>query len=199
MMSSSGEPAQWQRLLAYWWYAWGQSVCHAGNRTAEQAFYRHGVRSFARATRLWPDFAPAYYWSGLIRGRELSEYSAAVADLGRAIALRPEWPEPYLQRGLFHRFNGAPAAALSDLQRYLELGGDPYWRSEAARHIQQLQVELEEHEEPGTENREPGTANREPGTANREPGTEDREPGTENREPGTKNREPGTENREPGS
>ncbi len=142
-MNNSPEPTWWRRLLARWWYIWGQSLCYQGNRTAERSFYRHGVASFARAARLWPDFAPAYYQSGLIRGRELSEYPAAVADLSRAMELRPEWPAPYLQRGLFHRFNSAPDAALADLQRYVELGGDPYWRGEAERHIRQLQEELE--------------------------------------------------------
>lgn len=143
-MPTTPKPSLWQRLLARWWYAWGQSLCHFGNRTAERSFYESGVRSFGRATRLWPTFAAAYYRRGLIRGRELNEYAAAVADLSTAMELLPDWPDPYLQRGLFHRFNGAPAAALADLQRYLELGGDAYWRSEAERHVTLLRAELAE-------------------------------------------------------
>lgn len=143
-MPDTFEVRLWRRLLARWWYAWGQSLCHMGHRTAERSFYESGVRSFTRAARLWPTFAEAYYRSGLIRGRELNEYAMAVADLSTASALLPDWPDPYLQRGLFHRFNGAPAAALADLQRYLELGSDAYWRGEAERHIGVLRAEVAE-------------------------------------------------------
>ncbi len=136
----------WRRALAQWWYLWGLSLCHAGHRTVDRSYYEGGVRSFQRAIRLWPTFARAYYRSGLIRGRELGLYTAAVIELGRAITLQPEWPEPYLQRGLFHRFNGNPAAAINDLQRYLELGGDGYWRGEAERQLAQLHREAAESE-----------------------------------------------------
>ncbi len=143
-MSSASPPSFWNRLLARCWYAWGLSLCYNGHRLAERSFYESGVRAFGRATRLWPDFARAYYRSGLIRGRELGEYQAALADLGQAIALLPEWPDPYLQRGLFKRFHGETAAAIADLQCYIDLGGAGYWRSEAERQISLLRAELED-------------------------------------------------------
>lgn len=130
------------RLSARWWYLWGMSVCYSANRSASAALYRSGAWSFARAARLWPEFAPAHHQLGVIRGRELGDYSGAVADLGRAIALSPEWPEPYLQRGLLHRFNGAPAAAAADLRRYLELAPAGYWRDEAERQIAAVERDL---------------------------------------------------------
>ena len=133
-----------RRALVYWWYAWGLSWCYWGIRTAEPACFRAGIRSFDRSVRLWPGFAAGFYRRGLIRGRELGQHQQGIDDLSRAIALYPEWPEPYLQRGLFQRFHGDAQAAIADLQRYLELGGDREWRGEAERQIAMLRAELEE-------------------------------------------------------
>ncbi|MFQ3661447.1 MAG: tetratricopeptide repeat protein [Chloroflexaceae bacterium] len=129
------------RLWARWWHLWGLSLCYMGHTTHDRSFYRAGVGSFHRAIRCWPEFAPAHYQRGLIRGRELGEYAEAIADLQQASALRPEWPEPYLQRGLFHRFNGMPAQALADLRRFVELAPEGYWRDEAGRQIAAIEAE----------------------------------------------------------
>jgi tetratricopeptide (TPR) repeat protein len=132
-------PSLRHRIAAYIWFAWGLSLCYRGNRLHNREFYRAGIASFGRAVQLWPGFAPAFYRRGLIRGRELGEYQAAIADLDQASRLRPEWPEPYLQRGLFHRFNGAPQVAFQELSRYLDLAPPGYWRDEAARQLSLLQ------------------------------------------------------------
>jgi regulator of sirC expression with transglutaminase-like and TPR domain len=92
--------------------------------------------------RAWPEFSAAYLRRGVIRGRELGEHREAVADLTRVIELSPEWPEPYLQRGLTQRFHGDPRAAVGDLERYLELGGMPVWREEAERQLAMLREDL---------------------------------------------------------
>lgn len=141
-----GEPSVplWRRALAYWWYAWGLSHCYWGIRTAEQGFFRAGIRAFDRAVSIWPGFAGGYYRRGLIRGRELSQYQQACADLSKAIEFYPEWPEPYLQRGLFERFHGDPHTAIADLQRFLDLGGGRGWRGEAEHQIAVLRAELGE-------------------------------------------------------
>jgi tetratricopeptide (TPR) repeat protein len=131
------------RLSARWWYVWGLSLCYTGNTSSERSFYAAGAWSFARAARLWPDFAAAHYQLGLIRGRELREYKAAVLDLERASALRPEWPEPYLQLGLLHRFNGAAPLAAAALRKYLELAPTGYWREEAQQQLDALDEERE--------------------------------------------------------
>lgn len=140
-MPKSLEPSQLQRIVARCWYAWGMSLCYYGNLAAERSMYAGGVRAFQRAVRTWPGFALAYYRSGLIRGRELGEYSAALVDLDRAIRLDPAWAEPYLQRGLFHRFHGDYPAAIADLERYLTLADDGYWRSEAQHQLEQARQE----------------------------------------------------------
>lgn len=144
-MSETSEPdiALWRRALAYWWYAWGMSLCYWGIRTAEQAFYRAGIRSFDRSIRVWPGFAAGFYRRGLIRGRELSEHNQGIADLTRAIELYPEWPDPYLQRGLFQRFHGDPQAAIADLQQYIALADNSAWRDEAERQIAMLRADLD--------------------------------------------------------
>jgi hypothetical protein len=142
MASGEAPPVPlWRRGLAYWWYVWGLSLCYSANRAADRGLYAAGVRSFERAARLWPSMARARYRSGLIRGRELGQYHAALDDLAATTALEPEWPEPYLQRGLFQRFHGDNAGALADLRRYLDLGGDEYWRGEAQRQVEQIQAE----------------------------------------------------------
>jgi tetratricopeptide (TPR) repeat protein len=143
-MTHETDIAPWRRFLAYWWYAWGLSWCYWGIRTAEQWFFRGGVRAFDRAIRIWPGFAGGFYRRGLIRGRELSQHKQAIDDLTRAIELDPEWPEPYLQRGLFQRFHGDPRAAIEDLQRFLDLGGDREWRGEAERQIAMLRADLDD-------------------------------------------------------
>ncbi len=134
-MTEHPRPALGNRLLARWHYAWGLSLCLAGHRTTERSFYTAGVAAFSRAAKIWPTFAPAFYRRGVIRGRELGEYQAAIADLTQAGMLQPDWPEPYLQRGLFHRFNHQTTAALTDLRRYMELAPAGFWRDEAERQI----------------------------------------------------------------
>jgi len=63
--------------------------------------------------------------------------------MGRAIAIDPQWPEPYLQRGLFERFHGDLRAALADLQQYVAISDDPFWRGEAERQLAMIQAELD--------------------------------------------------------
>jgi tetratricopeptide (TPR) repeat protein len=139
-------PSRWRQVQAYWWYAWGLSWCRWGIYTAEQSFFRAGIRSFDRAIRVWPQFAHGFYRRGFIRGRELGEHRHAIADLSQAIALRPDWPDPYLQRGLFQRFHGDLRAALADLQQYVALANDPFWRTEAQRQIESITAEMHEIE-----------------------------------------------------
>jgi tetratricopeptide (TPR) repeat protein len=132
----------WQKLVAYTWYAWGRSLCYWGIRTADTSFYRAGIDSFGRALRAWPHFSASYYQRGLIRSRELGEHRQGIEDLSQAITLSPDWPPPYLQRGLIQRFHGDARAAISDLQRYIELEQHSSWRDEAQRQIAMLEEDL---------------------------------------------------------
>jgi tetratricopeptide (TPR) repeat protein len=146
-MTSSTTTSLLQRLRARLWYAWGLSLCYTGHRTAERSYYEAGVEAFKRAASLWPQFAPAHYRSGIIKGREMGHYRAAIIDLDRATNLSPEWPEPYLQRGLFHRFNNSPAEAISELERFIELGGSGFWRGEAERQLMLIRADQAERGE----------------------------------------------------
>jgi predicted O-linked N-acetylglucosamine transferase (SPINDLY family) len=56
--------------------------------------------SFNRAIALWPDFAEALNNRGDLHWSERQDYLAAVADLGRALALEPE--RPWLRGNLLH-------------------------------------------------------------------------------------------------
>jgi tetratricopeptide (TPR) repeat protein len=139
------QPVWWRRWLALSWFAWGQSTCYWANRFVSHRLYDQAIAAYGRALIYWPTFARAYLRRGIIKGRELDDYSGAIRDLSQAIELLPEWPEPYLQRGLFHRFH-APATAeraIDDLQRYLELAPSASsWRFEAERQITLLQYEI---------------------------------------------------------
>jgi tetratricopeptide (TPR) repeat protein len=137
-MADRLRPALLRRLLARCWHVWGLSLCYTAASSADRSFYKAGAWSFRRAAQLWPAFAPAHYQLGLICGRELGEYRAALAHLDQASELRPDWPEPYLQRGLLHRFNGEPARAAVELRRFIELAPPGYWRDEAERQLVQL-------------------------------------------------------------
>ncbi len=141
MTHDTTTPTRWQRWRAQAWFFWGASLCYWGVQTHERALFRAGVGSFGRAIAAWPGMAAAYYRRGLIRGRELGEIAEAQADMTQAIALDGNWPEPYLQRGLFERFHGTPQAALSDLREFLRLGGSPTWRAEAERQITAIESE----------------------------------------------------------
>jgi tetratricopeptide (TPR) repeat protein len=138
------EVSVWRRYAAYACYYWGLSLNHWGLRTSEQSFYRAAVGSFQRAVGLWPQLSVAYYRSGLTRSRELGEYEQGIADFTQAITLDPEWPEPYLQRGLVQRFHGNLQAAVDDLRCYLSLETHSHWRQEAERQLAQIERDAAE-------------------------------------------------------
>lgn len=134
----------WRQTMAQLCFVFGQSTCYWGIRTAERGIFRLGLAFYSWALALWPEYALAYYRRGLVRGRELGQYREALRDLGEAIRLEPDWPEPYLQRGLFQRFQGNSRGAMSDLEQYLILGGEVYWRLEAERQLRIIREEMGE-------------------------------------------------------
>jgi tetratricopeptide (TPR) repeat protein len=139
----------WRRAQAYWWFAWAQSLTYWGNRLVSRMLYDWAISAYGRVLTVSPAHAQAYCRRGALKGREFDDYTGAIRDLSAAIELRPEWAEPYLQRGLLHRFHGRVSAerALEDLRRYLELGASPFWRSEVERQIEMLEAEIDEHDE----------------------------------------------------
>jgi tetratricopeptide (TPR) repeat protein len=136
-------PSFGRRLLARWWYIWAQSLTYWGHQLVSRRLYDSAVDAYGRVLISSPGHAQAYLRRGALKGRELQDYVGAVEDLSAAIALRPDWPEPYLQRGLFHRFHGPATASLAvaDLRRFLELSGPSSWRAEAERQIAMLEAE----------------------------------------------------------
>ncbi len=142
MTASEPEPAAWRRWLAYFWFLWGASLSYWGLRTHEVGLFRWAVASYSRAARVWPGFSAAYYRRGELRSRELHEHAEAIRDLTRAIAIAPEWPDSYLQRGLIQRFHGDGRAALADLNQFVALAPDSSWREEAERQIRQIEDDL---------------------------------------------------------
>ncbi|NJN17324.1 MAG: hypothetical protein HC822_14160 [Oscillochloris sp.] len=143
-MPDTSRHSFFSRLIARCWHLWGLGLCYQGNRNADRSYFLAGVSAFDRATQLWPGFAEPYFQRGVIRGRELGDYAAAIRDLSTALNIRPEWPEPYLQRGLFHRFRGRNQDAIHDLQHYIDLAPPGYWRNEAEQQLAAIAAELDE-------------------------------------------------------
>ncbi len=88
-MTDEPDIALWRRALDYWWYTWGLSLCYWGIRTAEQSFFRAGVRSFDRAIHVWPGYPHIIETSRLVLahlGQELLPLFGRAKSLGTAPA-----------------------------------------------------------------------------------------------------------------
>jgi len=128
-----------QRAIARAWLLWGLSLNQWGLITRERSFYDGAIHSFSCAATLWPAFAEAYLWRGIIRSRELSQHEQAIDDLDMAVQCAPELAEAYLQRGLIQRFHGDQHAAIADFRQFIALAPGSSWRAEAERQIAQIE------------------------------------------------------------
>lgn len=131
-----------QRVIARAWLLWGLSLNQWGLITGSRSFYNAAISSFSHAARIWPAFAEAYLWRGIVRSRELGQHEQGLDDLGRAIEYAPELAEAYLRRGLIQRFHGDLHAAIADLRRFIALAPGSSWCAEAERQITQLEQEM---------------------------------------------------------
>ncbi len=80
--------------------------------------------------------------------RKLREYSSAIADFDRAIALVPDYAWAYANRGITHRFNQNYELALQDLNAAIALDDDLAWvyaaRGEVYRHLRQYDLAIQD-------------------------------------------------------
>jgi tetratricopeptide (TPR) repeat protein len=116
---------------------------HMGNQYANAQEHRAAVGNYTRAIVLDPTYSQALFSRGLIYWRELRNYDRAIEDLSRVLELDPGWAEAYFNRAIAYRMRGEPESAISDLERYLAEGSDPFWLESAARQLDELRGDVE--------------------------------------------------------
>lgn len=79
--------------------------------------YLDAQTSFEAAVKLDPSLPVAYYY----RGTYQLDHALGVADLTKAIELKPDYAEAYYQRGLIHDLDSKYAVALKDYSKAIEL------------------------------------------------------------------------------
>jgi len=129
------------RLRARYHYWLGLAQRSRGNRSGDLAAYEDAIAELTQALMLDPALVSAYFARGQVYWRELSDYGRAVRDFGEALTLNPNHAGAVLNRGLASVYGQlrTPAERIADFERYLELGTNGYWRSEAHNQIKRIQ------------------------------------------------------------
>lgn len=91
-----------------------------GLALAETGRDAEAEQAFSAVIAATPDDAEA--WLNRARLRAARAPQSAMADIDRAIALRPEWSVPWFERGLLKESLGQTGAADADFRRAWELG-----------------------------------------------------------------------------
>ena len=128
------------RIRARYHYWLGLAQRSQGNRSYGRLAYENAIGELTQAIAINPALAEAHLARGVVYWRELNDYERAVRDLSRALELAPSLADAYLNRALARVYGqiGAPAEAIADFERYLELGHNGYWRMEAHNQIKRL-------------------------------------------------------------
>ena len=143
------------RFLAVTWWTYIALLLRSfGNALGWHAAYQGAVSGLTRALARSPESAQLLFWRGTLYWRELREPALGEADLSRAIELAPKLARAHLNRA-FARLELAPpdrAGAVADMQAYLALDQDPYWRGVVGEYLQEMgQERVEEPPEQGAE------------------------------------------------
>ena len=130
----------WSFLMAVWWTYLGMLGRALGNASGQRGAYQWSVSCLSRAIVYTPEEANLYFWRGTLHWREFAAYEQAESDLSRAIELKPDLIEAYLNRAFVRQYTSPPnrAGAIQDLQTYLGQSTDPYWCGVAQEQLDQL-------------------------------------------------------------
>jgi tetratricopeptide (TPR) repeat protein len=109
----------------------------AGSKKTDNEIYNEGVdlmmaleftkaeKQFRKALKGKEDFAEAHNNLAYVLRKQGAEfYTEAMTHYNRAIALKPEAPEPYMYRGVLFVSMGDKESALEDHAKLLELGAN---------------------------------------------------------------------------
>lgn len=131
------------RLRARYHYWLGLAHRSRGNRSGERAAYEEAIGELSQALVLNPSLAPAHFARGMVYWRELNDYERAVRDFSATLVLNPGDAMAALNRGLASVYGELRTTAerIADFERYLELGKNGYWHSEAHNQIKRMQAD----------------------------------------------------------
>lgn len=94
-----------------------------GNREFDNKNYEKASEYFSNAIRLKPDYADAYYNSGITKAK-LGQYPEAIVDFNEVIRLKPDDVEAYSNRGTLKVKLEQYAEAISDFDKAISLKPD---------------------------------------------------------------------------
>ncbi len=131
--------APWtKRLLARFYHLRGSAHRHFGNSNTDLGNYQLAVDDFSRAVECDPNYAAAYFSRGVLYWREFRNTHRAIRDMTRVLELDPRCHEAWFNRAIAYQMRGENEQAIADLEQYLAVGRDPYWRDSAQRQLDLL-------------------------------------------------------------
>jgi len=84
--------------------------------------YKGSLSDFTLALELNPKYSEAFFYRGLIYGKEFHKYQKALKDFDKAIKYNPEYAEAYLNRGVTYRILDDLKHAVPDWRKARDLG-----------------------------------------------------------------------------
>jgi tetratricopeptide (TPR) repeat protein len=108
-------------LLARILYMWGSLHRNFGNKSNFQREHRAAVHRFSQAYRIDPKLREARLDRGILLYREMGRPDEALADFDALLVEDPEYGPALLNRAMISQELGRYAAALADLEAFLQL------------------------------------------------------------------------------
>jgi tetratricopeptide (TPR) repeat protein len=138
----------WRAIGARILFMWGSVHRNFGNRSNFRREHRHAIHRFTQAYNLAPRYRQARLARGIVLYRELGRLDEALADFNALLAEDPAYGPALLNRAMVAQEQGHYAAALKDLEDFLELPGqDAEYRQIAGRTaavLREIVAELDE-------------------------------------------------------
>ncbi len=114
---------------------------HFGNQYSKRREYQAAVGNYTRAIILDPAYTEAYFSRGVLLWREFGDYQRAIEDLTRVLELDPSRAEAYLNRALAYKMRQEYDEAITDFERYQQVGTDGFWLEAARKQLDELREE----------------------------------------------------------